>query len=212
LSTTISIQRRRFEIMVAEHTALIGRRIAEARSAKGLTQQGLGAEIPGKPGGDQVSKWERGIHRPGDDTLAAIAKATDRDIAWFHSQTPDKAETPDPFAAPEATDEPSVADRLATLERGIGDLGDQMDKVLTHLAALKQLGAHLHANSQLVDLKSLQVVDGEKLGDQVAARVVPQSLKAIEDYASRFGREVGKLPPRSRRATDQTEVVDRAAS
>lgn len=32
----------------------------------------------------QISKWERGVHQPSDESLAAIAAALARDITWFY--------------------------------------------------------------------------------------------------------------------------------
>lgn len=117
MATTISLTQRRFELMAAEHTALIGDRIRAAREKAGLSQRELADQIPGKADGGQVSKWERGEHRPSDDTLKAIAQALGRDIAWFHSREPDKSHTPDPFAASNG-----IEDRLAHIERQLETL------------------------------------------------------------------------------------------
>lgn len=80
--------------MAAEHVALIGTRIREARIAKGWTQRELGENLPGKSDGTQVSKWERGRNRVSDDTLAHIARLLERDVSWFMVPAPDKSETP----------------------------------------------------------------------------------------------------------------------
>jgi transcriptional regulator with XRE-family HTH domain len=102
--------------MVAEHTALVGRRIAEAREEAGLTQAELAAKIPGKAGSDQVSKWERGIHRPGDDTLAQIGKATGKPLAWFHTSPADKSNgTPALMETLEPDDDQSQLDRIEAM-------------------------------------------------------------------------------------------------
>lgn len=88
LPTTVSLAARRFALMAAEHTVQIGRRIREQREKAGLTQAELAALIPGKTDGTQVSKWERGLHRPGDDTLDHIAKALKCPVAAFHVDPP----------------------------------------------------------------------------------------------------------------------------
>lgn len=87
--------------MASEMAALIGARIREAREQKGLSQKDLGNLLPGVVGGDQVSKWERGAHRPHDDTLVAIATALDIDLATLiaPSVKNGSATTPDPFPA-----------------------------------------------------------------------------------------------------------------
>ena len=95
MPTTIDMQRRRFELMAAEHAVLIGARIREARVAAHLTQNELAEKIPGKSDGTQVSKWERGEHRVSDDTLKHIARILKHDVPWFHTTAPNKAETPD---------------------------------------------------------------------------------------------------------------------
>lgn len=59
--------------------------VKAARKAKGLTQRQLGDKV----GVDTltISRWERGAVRPTIANLAALCKALDRDMAWFHTQT-----------------------------------------------------------------------------------------------------------------------------
>lgn len=33
----------------------------------------------------QISKWERAIYKPADETLFALAEALGRDLAWFYT-------------------------------------------------------------------------------------------------------------------------------
>lgn len=80
--------------MASQMAALIGSRIKEAREAKGLSQKQLGNLLPGIVGGDQVSKWERGAHRPHDDTLDALAAILDVDMAYFMASAA-AGDTPD---------------------------------------------------------------------------------------------------------------------
>jgi len=80
--------------MAAEHVARIGARIRQRREELGLTQRELADLIPGKADSNQVSKWERGEHKPGDDTLEHIAKALNVDPSYFHVPEP-KPGTPD---------------------------------------------------------------------------------------------------------------------
>lgn len=67
----------------------IGKNIARLRAERGLSRRAFGDLI----GVDQmlVYKWERGAHRPNDDNLAALARATGRDIGWFYTDHPRSA-------------------------------------------------------------------------------------------------------------------------
>lgn len=67
----------------------LGERIREARLSKDMTQDDLAHAVRRVSNGDvspaatEISRYERGRHKPRADTLAAIAKATDRDISYF---------------------------------------------------------------------------------------------------------------------------------
>lgn len=61
----------------------VGRNIATAREDKGLTQRRLAAVLGTE--GFAVSRWERGKVTPSDAYFAKLAKALDRDIAWFYA-------------------------------------------------------------------------------------------------------------------------------
>jgi transcriptional regulator with XRE-family HTH domain len=54
----------------------------------------LAPQIPGKAGGDQISKWERGIHLPHEDTVRQIGEATGNDFDWFYAKSEKPAEKP----------------------------------------------------------------------------------------------------------------------
>jgi transcriptional regulator with XRE-family HTH domain len=69
--------------MAAEYVARMGARIRERREELGMTQRELADAIPGKADSNQVSKWERGGHRPSDSTLEHIAKALKVTPAYF---------------------------------------------------------------------------------------------------------------------------------
>ncbi len=60
---------------------IVGQNLAVARKAKGLKQreaaEALSTDVM------QLSKWERGIHRPADHTLLALGELYGRDYAWF---------------------------------------------------------------------------------------------------------------------------------
>lgn len=50
-----------------------GESLARARQAAELTQQELGQRLGIRGGGNHVSRWERGIHRPRPDMVARLA-------------------------------------------------------------------------------------------------------------------------------------------
>jgi transcriptional regulator with XRE-family HTH domain len=128
---------------VAEQTLRIGRRIAQARDAAGLTQAELATKIPGKADGTQVSKWERGVHRPGDDTLDQIAQALGKDIAWFLVSEPKPAAaTPDLMG--ELSASASAAEQLAEVNHRL----NRLQAVLEELAGQQVVAAALERLAQ----------------------------------------------------------------
>lgn len=61
--------------------ATIAANLDAAIAAKGLTNREVGDAVGTTE--HQVWRWRRGRVRPADTTLAALASALDRDIAWF---------------------------------------------------------------------------------------------------------------------------------
>ena len=101
--------------MAAAYLKRVGERIRERRDELGLSQRELAEQLPGKADGNQVSKWERGLHRPSDDTLEHIAKILSVDVAYFLAATP----------------EPGTGDLLAAF-----DGETQLDRIERKLDAL----------------------------------------------------------------------------
>lgn len=132
MSTTSSLLRRRFALMAAEHTALVGARIREAREGAHLTQNELADRLPGKADGTQVSKWERGVHRPGDDTLRQIAGIVGRDLGWFHTRPADKTATPD----------------LSTGQSQLDRIEQRLDQIISLLQGQPDVGLMIHDEFQ----------------------------------------------------------------
>lgn len=62
---------------------IIASNIASERERLGLSRRAFGDLIDA----DQmlVYKWERGLHRPGDENLAALARELERDVSWFYT-------------------------------------------------------------------------------------------------------------------------------
>lgn len=71
---------------VAQHSEIIGARIAEARERRGLTQQGLADESGIER--SALAKIERGLRGVGALELAALARALDTRLEWFLSEAP----------------------------------------------------------------------------------------------------------------------------
>lgn len=80
--------------MAAEHVERIGRRIRERREELGLSQLALARQLTGSIGSDQVSRWERGLHRPHDDTLDELGRVLGVDPAYFMSDGPSVSAIP----------------------------------------------------------------------------------------------------------------------
>lgn len=84
---------------MAEYQQRLGRRIAQAREAKGWSQPELAHHLPpskyGKPrDGSTISRYERGVVTPGSETLEALAAVLEVDVAWFYENDEKPAETP----------------------------------------------------------------------------------------------------------------------
>jgi transcriptional regulator with XRE-family HTH domain len=121
--------------VAAEYVQRMGERIQERRKELGLTQLELALALPGKVGADQVSRWERGIHKPEDDTLEEIAVVLKVPVAYFLAEAPaPDAPTPSPFAGADA-----LADGLRSLEqRMIDALGEFTQAVRDQNQALER--------------------------------------------------------------------------
>ena len=70
--------------MSSQLSRQIGANLKAARHAKDLSQSELGHLI-GRDG-FQVSRWERGKHRPSDAALMALAEALGIDYADFYAE------------------------------------------------------------------------------------------------------------------------------
>ncbi|MEJ7784742.1 MAG: helix-turn-helix domain-containing protein [Solirubrobacteraceae bacterium] len=115
--------------MSTEASIRCGKRIREAREAKGWTQAQLARELPGKTDSPSVSRWERGVVLPGPENVEALARVLERDYAYF--VVPDApAETPDLMGAL-SPDDSTTSVRLDRLE----------EKVDAALAILRRLEA-----------------------------------------------------------------------
>ncbi len=66
----------------------LGRRLREARLAKGMNQAELGAALgleDENSAAPRISRYERGDRMPDEETMEALAEALDLPVAYFHA-------------------------------------------------------------------------------------------------------------------------------
>lgn len=141
LPTTSRADTLRFAAMAAAHVERIGRRIRERREELGLSQLDVARELSGKVDANQVSRWERGQHRPREDTLEDLSEVLGVEVAYFMSDAPTSSSgTP-------SIEEALPLDRLARIEAKLDallarlpglDLADLTEEITRDLEA--QLG------------------------------------------------------------------------
>lgn len=106
--------------MASEQAAQIGARLRERREELGLTRRQLSRRMEGLATENDLYRWESGLHKPQDDTLAAIATALDRDYAWAVGISPNGG--PPQLSEVLGGEEPGaaqIADRLSQLEEQV---------------------------------------------------------------------------------------------
>ncbi|WP_423156369.1 helix-turn-helix domain-containing protein [Stenotrophomonas maltophilia] len=73
----------------------LGRRLREARQAKGMTQAELGAVLgleDENSAAPRISRYERGDRMPDEETMEALAEALGLPVAYFHATSDTLAE------------------------------------------------------------------------------------------------------------------------
>jgi len=73
----------------------LGRRLREARLAKGLTQAELGAVLgleEENTAAPRISRYERGDRMPDNESMAKLAEALELPVAYFHAVNEPMAE------------------------------------------------------------------------------------------------------------------------
>jgi len=74
----------------------LGRRLREARQARGMTQAELGAALgleDENSAAPRISRYERGDRMPDEKTMDALASALGLPVAYFHASSESLAET-----------------------------------------------------------------------------------------------------------------------
>lgn len=87
----------RLRLMASEMAEQIGERIRQRRMQLGLKQREL-ADLLNEPAIDnqRISDWERGVNKPSERYMQSLARALERDVAWFYGSG--KGPTPDLMA------------------------------------------------------------------------------------------------------------------
>jgi transcriptional regulator with XRE-family HTH domain len=126
--------------MAKAHAKRIGARGAERRKELGLTQKQVAARMVDSPSTDtqQVSNWERGVHKPSDDNLELWAEALETTLADLYAGPLSEREeeggpTPDVFGAL-ANGKPPADEIRAQLDR----IEAAQQEILAKLAPLAE--------------------------------------------------------------------------
>lgn len=108
--------RHRFEQMAAAHLKRMGERIKDRRLELGLSRREVANALPGKTNENAVYRWEKGKHRPEDDTLEALATVLKTTVGYFLTDEPlADASTPELFGVTQ----------LDRIEKALKDLTSQ---------------------------------------------------------------------------------------
>lgn len=143
--------RRRFELMAAAYLERMGERIRARREELGLSRADVARLMPGKTNENAVYRWEKGLHRPNDDTLEALAEVLKTTVGQLLADEPDKSLTPDLFRDPNGTNSVETAvrklsDELAQARKDVQGLADKMDARSTDLRGVTRRLAIVERN------------------------------------------------------------------
>jgi transcriptional regulator with XRE-family HTH domain len=190
MSSPDRLAARRFELMAAEFVQRMGARIAQRRNELGLSQVDVARALPGKVDGSQVSRWERGLHKPGDDTLERLGVILEVPVSYFMTPEPDQASTPDLFAGTDGTAderldriEAALTTMLGHVENLAARAQEQRGELMDRLEALET--AILHNGDVVADRAVDRVRDMVKQPDEV--------VRAIESLAAEFHADADQL-------------------
>lgn len=100
------LKRLRFQVMEADLAVLVGRNIRAARLAhsdrpngRELAEMLKEVDPQRAPNHQRVSDWERGVQKPDDRYMKALARVLDRPIDWFYRDHAEaSSETPEPLS------------------------------------------------------------------------------------------------------------------
>jgi transcriptional regulator with XRE-family HTH domain len=69
--------------MSVEFLQQMGARIRQRRRMLHLSQEEVARRMPGVINGQRISLWERGLHRPQDENLEALAEVLEVSVGWL---------------------------------------------------------------------------------------------------------------------------------
>jgi transcriptional regulator with XRE-family HTH domain len=186
--------------MAAEYLAAMGAKIRERREELGMTQDEVAREMPGKVTGNRVSLWERGRHRPHDDSLEALARVLRVPVSYFMASAPDKGATPSPFGDGSAPALTRLEEALAAARREIAEARREgADTAVGFQALIDQQSDLLRRQSAI--LERIEGLVGTLPSDDPYANSLVESLRddAPRDDRSPSAAEGSGRARRSRR-------------
>lgn len=124
--------------MAAEYLERMGARIRERRLELGLSRSDVARDMPGKTNENAIYRWEKGLHRPQDDALEALA--TVLKVAgpeyFLVEEAADTGAAPDLLGAlvpKDARDRLELAAVLQRLEERVEELHAKVDELAERL-------------------------------------------------------------------------------
>lgn len=115
---------------LARRREIVGDRIKEARTAKGLLQKELAGRVHVEP--QTISNWERGVSTPDFDKLELLARELDQVVSFFLVGPEDVSvgDTANPASAA-AIEE--VLEQVAAVRKELGSLRELVEALRADL-------------------------------------------------------------------------------
>lgn len=137
MTGTSKISRLRLRLVVAEYLERMGQRIRSRREELGMSRSDVARAMPGKTNENAIYRWEKGLHRPEDDALEALAGVLQvGSPGWFFADddATQRSATPNPFGGDD------LASQFATLQQVmLGQLAEHAQRVEELLARQSRL-------------------------------------------------------------------------
>lgn len=117
--------------MAAAYLERLGQRIRLRREELHLSRPEVARAMPGKTTENQIYRWEKGLHRPQDDALEALATVLQVDVGYFIVPAVEQhlLEAPTPFG--EGLDE-----RVARMESRLTGLIETQNGLLGNQSSI----------------------------------------------------------------------------
>jgi transcriptional regulator with XRE-family HTH domain len=156
---TSTTSRLRLQLVAAEYLERMGQRMRLRREHLGMTRGDVARAMPGKTNENAIYRWEKGLHRPEDDALEALASVLQvTGAGWFFAdelKDPD-APTPSPFAGQDGT-----ADQFDAITARLERIEANQTAMLSQLGELQDaLSGRVEAVDEHLARLALAVVEG----------------------------------------------------